>query len=113
VAQADPAPEPPSGELEPGQGVDRDDVRVDEGANIADDLTGVTALQHHADALAQRRDVRASDPTANDHDGRARLGRRSLLSGQPQILVRCHLFTTDRSARRNSSRLVVPRRQAS
>jgi hypothetical protein len=62
------APEPPSDQLQPGQGVDRYDVRVEERAYIADDEIDLTTLQKHADALAESRNVGASDRTADDQE---------------------------------------------
>jgi hypothetical protein len=45
VAKPDLAPEPPTGELQSGQGIDRDGVRVDQRTHFADDEIGVAALQ--------------------------------------------------------------------
>jgi hypothetical protein len=68
VAQPDLAPEPPSGELQPGQGVDGDGVRVDAGAHVADHQIRVAALQQEADPSAEPGDIGAGDRTADDHD---------------------------------------------
>jgi hypothetical protein len=66
VAEADPPPAPPSGELQSGQGVDRDGVRGDQRGHIADDYIGIAALQRRADALTEPRNVAASDRTGDD-----------------------------------------------
>jgi hypothetical protein len=68
VAQPDLAPEPPSGQLQPGQRIDRDRVRVDAGADVADHQNRGAALQQEADASAEPGDVGARDRTADDHD---------------------------------------------
>jgi len=91
VEEQDLVPEPPSGELQPGEGVHRDGVGGNERADVTDDQTGVVALQKDADALAEGRDVGANDRTAEGQDGRARRAgrsRRPLGTGQPGISFR-------------------------
>jgi hypothetical protein len=72
--ELDPAPEPASGQLHVGEGIDRDGVRIDERADIADDELHVASLQERADALAQGRDVGGIDRGGEDQDGPGRLG---------------------------------------
>jgi hypothetical protein len=77
MAEADAAPEPLAGKLQPSEGVNDNRVRVDERADIDNDDTGIAALYQHADALAERRETGASDRTADDQDDRVGLGERS------------------------------------
>jgi hypothetical protein len=77
VQEADPATQPSSGELQPGNGVDGDRIRVDERAHIAEDQIGVAVLEQGAGALAEHGKIGASDRTPDHQHDRARVGRRS------------------------------------
>jgi hypothetical protein len=50
-------PEPPSGELESGQDIDRAGIHIDEAADVADDHVAVAGFQQHANPLAKLMDV--------------------------------------------------------
>jgi hypothetical protein len=86
-------PEPPSGELEPGQGVDRNCIRLDQIADFADHQIGAASRHQRADAVAEARDVGARNRTTDDKNGRARLG-----TGQSGPPVGFFLFKEDRWA---------------
>jgi catechol 2,3-dioxygenase-like lactoylglutathione lyase family enzyme len=98
VANPDRAPESPGGELQPGQRLDRDGVRIDERAQVADHLSGPAAFQQSSGFLAQGLDASPGDRPADRQDDRVgdgtRLrptppGRRRLLgSGQPRASFR-------------------------
>jgi hypothetical protein len=81
MAEPDPAPQPPSGELKPGQGLDRLQVCVGEGADIADHHGGVTVVHKQPHALAEDRAISATDASTNDKVDRARLRARLPGSG--------------------------------
>ena len=53
-------------ELQSGQGLDREGVRVDERANVADDQVGMSAPPHHAQALAELGHIGRGDDAADD-----------------------------------------------
>jgi hypothetical protein len=76
VAKPDLAPESPSGELQLGQGIDHNGIRVDECAHIADDHLDVAALKQRANVLAERRHIGAIYRTDDGQDNRSRPGRR-------------------------------------
>jgi hypothetical protein len=71
VLEPEVVPETSSGERQPGQHVDRADVRGDKRADIADEYIGVAVLRCHADVLAQPREVVACDRTVDDDHDRA------------------------------------------
>jgi hypothetical protein len=77
VAQRHLASQPPSGQLQPGQRVNRVHIRNDQAANVADDHLAVADLQQRAETLTQPEDVGASNPTVDDHDDPARRGNRT------------------------------------
>jgi hypothetical protein len=115
VAKPDLAPESPSGELQLGQGIDHNGIRVDECAHIADDHIDVAALQQRANALAERRHIGAIYRTDDGQDDRSRPGRRLQrthrvvgdCSGAANAdLLSLSCFNRDRLAGRNSSAII-------
>jgi predicted dithiol-disulfide oxidoreductase (DUF899 family) len=89
VAEPDLAPELPSSELQPGQGIDRDGVRVDERAHVADDHLGAATLQHHAEALAEPWNIAASDGAADAQDDRGRTHFRERPVRRAKLIALC------------------------
>ena len=75
MAEPEPEPRASGHELEPGEGVHRHGVGLDEGRNVADDRADIATLQERAGTLAQPGDVGPSDRTSEDHDQRDTLGR--------------------------------------
>jgi len=71
------APGSDSDELQAGQGIHRDGIRLDVGGHIANDQIGVAALQQDAGALGESREVATRDRIADDQDDRARFVWRS------------------------------------
>ena len=63
----------PTGQLEPGQRIDREDVRLDEPGHVADHDLGIAPFQQKAEALAQLPDIGRLGPTVDRHDDRASL----------------------------------------
>jgi len=76
VEEQDSATQPPRGELQPGERINRTQVGVDERAHIADDHLGIAALQQRAQVFAERLDLGARYRIAEDQDDHARLGGR-------------------------------------
>jgi hypothetical protein len=70
VNEPDPAPETRGRELHPRQRIDGYEIGGAERADVAHDRSGVAALQGHPHALAQPRDVGASDGAVDDKDDR-------------------------------------------
>jgi dihydrofolate reductase len=79
VAEPDPTPQPPDGQPDPGQGLDRHRVRLDECPDVTDHQLRVTSLYKRPGTPAERRDVLGLDRANQDQDGR--------------IPVRCHPST--------------------
>jgi hypothetical protein len=67
----------PGGELKPGQGVDRDGVRLGQRGDVAHDDVDVARLEKPAGALAEPPHVGGVDGTTDHHLHSIPLGRRS------------------------------------
>ena len=72
MAHADPAAEASCGELEPGDRVQGDRVRVDETAGVADEHVRAARLEESAPALAEGGQVGSGERAAEWQDDRAR-----------------------------------------
>jgi hypothetical protein len=84
--QPDPASQSASGELEPGQSVDRGQIGVDQRADVAQDQVGGPGLHLAAKALAQTTDVSGSGRAVDDHDELVRIGSRLHRSASRPLL---------------------------
>jgi hypothetical protein len=77
VPEPDPPASPQSGELEPRQRVDGDDVRSRDRTDVAEQRVGTAGFHQGAGSLAERRDIGALDRAGEPELDRGQLTSRS------------------------------------